>query len=122
MTLQRKITWGLGFLFLIILTLAVFCSYYVEKLSEESDNVLKDNYYSLVYSRNMLAALDDMRTAMGSAMYDPSHGGRMSEHYLKLFESGRDIFEKNLKAENHNITEVHEKEYVEALNRDYGVY
>jgi len=59
MTLKTKISGGLGFLFLIILTLAVFCSYYVEKLGQESDNILKDNYYSIVYSKNMLSALDD---------------------------------------------------------------
>jgi hypothetical protein len=46
MTLKTKLSLGLGFLFLIILTLAAFCSYYVGKLGQESDNILKDNYYS----------------------------------------------------------------------------
>ena len=50
------------------------------------------------------------------------HAGRMSDYYLKLFESGRIIFDANLKAENSNITEIQEKEYVESLNHDYDVY
>lgn len=102
MTLKTKLTWGLGFLFLIILTLATFCSYSVQKLGQESDNVLKDNYSSLVYSRDMLSALDDMRTSIESTIYNAGHAGKMSDYYLKLFESGRNIFEANLKAENNS--------------------
>jgi hypothetical protein len=122
MTLKTKLSLGLGFLFLIILTLAAFCSYYVGKLGQESDNILKDNYYSIVYSRNMLSALDDMRTSISSTQYNASQAGTMSDYYLKLFESGRIIFDANLKAENSNITEIQEKEYVETLNHDYEVY
>ncbi|MGA3208593.1 MAG: hypothetical protein ABSE05_12315 [Syntrophales bacterium] len=122
MTLKRKLSLGLGFLFLIILTLAAFCSYYVGKLGQESENVLKDNYYSIVYSKNMLSALDDMSTSISSTMYKTSHTGRMSDYYLKRFESGKNIFETNLKAENNNITEIQEKEYVETLNHDYEMY
>jgi hypothetical protein len=122
MTLKTKLSLGLGFLFLIILTLAAFCSYYVGKLGHESDNILKDNYYSIVYSRNMLSALDDMRTSISSTQYNASQAGTMSDYYLKLFESGRTIFEANLKAESINITEIQEKEYVETLNHDYDVY
>jgi hypothetical protein len=122
MTLKTKLSLGLGFLFLIILTLAAFCSFYVGKLGQESDNILKDNYYSIVYSKNMLSGLDDMRTSISSTLYNTSHTGRMSDYYLKLFESGRNVFEANLKAENNNITEIQEKEYVEALNHDYEMY
>ncbi len=122
MTLKTKLSLGLGFLFLIILTLAAFCSYSVGKLGQESDNILKDNYYSIVYSRNMLSALDDMRTSISSTLYNTSQAGTMSDYYLKLFESGRTVFEANLKAENSNITEIQEKEYVETLNHDYEAY
>ena len=122
MTLKTKLSLGLGFLFLIILTLAAFCSYYVEQLGQESENILKDNYYSIVYSKNMLSALDDMETSISSTLYNTGQTGGMSDYYMKLFESGRKTFETNLKAENNNITEIQEKEYVETLNRDYEMY
>ncbi|MGD1152966.1 MAG: hypothetical protein ABR911_08865 [Syntrophales bacterium] len=122
MTLKTKLILGLGFLFLIIFTLAAFCSYYVGKLGQESDNILKDNYYSIVYSKNMLSGLDDMKTSMTSNMYNTGRVGTMSDYYVRLFESGRSVFETNLKAENNNITEIHEKEYVETLNQDYDSY
>ena len=122
MTLKTKLSLGLGFLFLIIFILAAFGSYYVEKLARESENILKDNYNSLVYSRNMISALDDMGTAIGSAVSTTGAAGTVSDYYLQLFESGRNVFETNLKAENDNITEIHEKEYVERLNPDYQMY
>ena len=122
MTLKTKLTLGLGFLFLIIFTLAAFCSYYVGKLGRESDNILKDNYYSIVYSKNMLSGLEDMKTSITSTVYNTGQVGTASDYYAGLFESGRNVFETNLKAENDNITEVQEKEYVETLNKDYDSY
>ena len=122
MTLKTKLSLGLGFLFLIIFTLVGFCSYYVGRLGQESENILKDNYNSIVYSNNMISGLDDMKISISSIMYKTNHAGRMSDYYLKLFESGKNVFESNLKEENNNITEIHEKEYVEKLNHDYVMY
>jgi hypothetical protein len=122
MILKTKLSWGLGFLFLIIFTLVGFCSYYVGSLGRDADNILKDNYNSIVYARNMFSGLDDMKTSVNSMTYQAHPGESMSDYYLKLFESGKTLFETNLKAENGNITEIHEKEYVEELNRDYDVF
>jgi NtrC-family two-component system sensor histidine kinase KinB len=122
MTLKTKLILGLGFLFFIIFALAGFCSYYVGRLGQESDNILKDNYSSVVYSKNMLSGLDNMKTSITSTMYNTGRVAIMSDYYLRLFESGRKVFETNLKAENNNITEIHEKEYVERLNQDYDLY
>jgi two-component system, NtrC family, sensor histidine kinase KinB len=122
MTLKTKLVLGLGFLFLIIFTLAGFCSYYVGRLGQESGNILKDNYYSIVYSKNMLSGLDDMKASITSTIHGADRMGTMSDYYVRLFESGRKVFETNLKAENNNITEIHEKEYVETLNQDYDSF
>lgn len=122
MTIKKKLSLGLGFLFLIIFVLAIFCSYYIGKISQEAGNILKDNYNSLVYSKNMVSALEDMRTAISSGIFNPAGNKKLSDYYVKLFEGARTEFEKNLKAENVNITEIHEKEYVDTLNIDYGLY
>jgi hypothetical protein len=122
MVLKTKLSIGLGFLFAIIFALAFFCSYYVGKLSEEADSILKNNYDSIVYSKNMLSALDDTRTSISNTIFNPSDSKKLSDYYSQLFEASRIDFEKNLKAENNNITEIHEKDYVDTLNRDYAVY
>jgi hypothetical protein len=112
---------GLGFLFLIIFALAFFCSYYVEKLSDEADNILRNNYDSIVYSRNMMSALDDMEISISSSIFN-QNDKKLTDYYSQLFEAGRIEIEKNLKAEKNNITEIHEKEYTDTLNRDYDIY
>jgi hypothetical protein len=122
MTLKKKLTFGLGFLFLIIFVMAIFCSYYIGKLSQDAENILRDNYKSLVFSKNMIAALEDTRTAISSIIVNPADDKKTSDYYLKLFEAGRAEFENNLKSENANITEIHESEYVATVNQGYVLY
>lgn len=122
MILKTKLTLGLGFLFLIIFALAFFCAYYVEKLADDSQTILRDNYDSLVYSRGMIAAIDEMRTAIDSSIFNPNDNKKIADYYLQLFESNRIEFEKNLKAEKNNITEIHEQEYVNTLSGNYALF
>jgi hypothetical protein len=122
MTLKKKLSLGLGFLFLIIFVLAFFCSYYVGELSRDAENILKDNYQSLVFSKNMIAALENTRTAITSIVFNPSDGQKPSDYSLKLLEAGRAEFENALKSENGNITEIHEVEYAATVNQGYVLY
>jgi len=122
MTLKKKLSLGLGFLFLIIIVLAFVCSYYIGQLSRDAENILKDNYKSLVYSKNMIAALEDMRTAVGSIVFNPTDEKTPSAYYLKLFDAGKTAFENNLKSQNDNITEIHETEYMGSVNQGYALY
>ena len=122
MVLKTKLSLGLGFLFFIIFALVGFCTYYVGTLANEADNILKDNYNSIVYSRNMLSALEDMRTSIANSVMNSAGIEREPGYYRQLFGSAQKVFEANLKEENNNITEIHEKEYVEKLNLDYGIY
>jgi hypothetical protein len=121
MTLRVKLTVGLGFLFAIILALSLYSSYDIQQLSKDADRILRDNYDSLVYCKSMLVALDDMRTAAGDAILAPNADGPSGQH-SQLFGNSQSIFETNLKAEENNITEIHEKEYVGELARDYDLF
>ncbi len=122
MVLKKKLSLGLGFLFFIIFVLAIFCSYYIGKLSQEAGNILKDNYNSLVYSKNMSSALEDIRTAVSSIVFNQPESKKTSDYFGQLFEKGRTEFEKNLKAENNNITEINENVYVETINKNYDIF
>ena len=122
MTLKKKLTWGLGFLFFVIFVLATFSSYEIGRLSQDAGNILKDNYNSLVYSKNMISALEDMRTAVGSIVFNPAGDRKASDYTAKLFEAGRAEFEDNLKLEKGNITEIHEGDYVAAVEQGYALY
>ena len=121
MSLRTKLTLGLGFLFLIIFALTIYNSYDIQKLSKDADRILEDNYNTLVYCKNMLLALDDMRIAVSSRGLSLSQK-IPSEYYSHLFEISRQTFESSLNAEKNNITEVHEKDYVDELSNHYVLY
>ena len=58
MKIKRKLSFGLFFLFSVITLLIVLGSAYIIKLSDESEDILKNNYRSLEYAEEMLKALD----------------------------------------------------------------
>jgi hypothetical protein len=122
MKLKTKLSLGLGFLFLIIFSLCFFCSFYVQKLSRDAEDILKDNYHSLVYARNMLVNLDDMRKAMDGMMFDPSIQEKRLRFEQQALDSSKLAFEQNLQAEENNITELHEKEQVATLAQAYAKF
>jgi hypothetical protein len=122
MTLKTKIVLGLAFLFFIIFSLVFVCSYNVGRLGDESTAILKDNYDSIVYARDMLGGLDDMKTSVINGLSHAGAAEGRSTYYDRLFNSGKKTFDMSLKAERGNITEIHEKEYVDVLNQEYDSY
>jgi two-component system, NtrC family, sensor histidine kinase KinB len=122
MVVKKKLSLGLGFLFFIIFVLTIFCSYYIGKLSQEAGNILKDNYNSLVYSKNMTSSLENLRTAISSIIFNRTENQKTTDYFWQLFEKDRSEFEKNLAAEIRNITEIHENEYADAINKDFAIF
>jgi two-component system, NtrC family, sensor histidine kinase KinB len=122
MVVKKKLSLGLGFLFIIIFVLTIFCSYYIGKLSQEAGNILKDNYNSLIYSRNMTSSLDNLRTAVSSIIFNQTQNRKTTDYFWQLFLKGKAEFEKNLKAEVENITEIHENVYAEAIHKDFAIF
>lgn len=58
MKIKRKLSLGLLFLFGVIILLIALAVFYVTKLSNVSEEVLKDNDISIEYVDRMLQALD----------------------------------------------------------------
>ncbi|WP_312763069.1 ATP-binding protein [Epilithonimonas sp.] len=103
MKIKTKLNIGVGLLFLMIFFLSVLSGWYINQLKKDTNNILKANYNTLEYSRNMLLALDEINT-------DPL-----------AFK----VFEKHLQKQQKNVTEPGEKEatdnvavHFEALKRD----
>ena len=95
--LKTKLIISLGFLFLVILLFGILGVFYVNKLSTDAENIIKNNYETLVYSNSMLKAIDEI----------PNN--------KKAF----DIFEANLKKQESNITESGEKQATEELRKNF---
>ncbi|MCH5717692.1 hypothetical protein [Niabella hibiscisoli] len=62
MKIKARLTIGIGLLFLMILLLSLISGGYVYQLKADTTNILKANYNTLEYGRNMLLALDDVST------------------------------------------------------------
>ncbi len=121
MSLRTKLSLGLGFLFLIILALALFSSLSFGRLSTDADKILKDNYDSLVYSKNMLVALDETNAIASRMIIRPVQSEQLT-YLAQTFQASKAAFDSNLNSELHNITELHEQDYANQAASGYGIY
>jgi len=96
--LKTKLSFGLIFLFIVIVLFGVLGLFYINRLSDEGRLVLQNNHESLVYGNRMLEALEDLKTD----------------------KNALDIFRDNLKKQQGNITEVGEKEATDELTKNFN--
>ena len=104
-TIKSKLTFGLGFLFLIILLLSGVGAYFLYQISRSAEATLQNNYRSVNYAQQMNDALADLRDAnlsVGTA------GGPAAGQ-------ARQTFERYLAAERGNITEPGEGAVADSL-------
>ena len=60
MRIKTKLNLSVGLLFALIILLSVVSVYYINSIKQDTQNILKANYDSLEYSRNMLMAMEDI--------------------------------------------------------------
>jgi PAS domain S-box-containing protein len=96
--LKTKLSFGLVFLFVVILLFGILGVYYVNRLGNDAGLVLKNNYESLVYCNNMLKAMEN----------------------IKIRKDAATEFHENLEKQQLNITEVGEKEATDELTKNFG--
>src|ERR1700733_5151903 len=95
MTIKNKLRAGFSFLFLLALICCGLSIYYLNRLSADAKNILKDNYETVKFTKNMGAAIDASPAA--------------------LTPQQTKIIEENLVKQEHNITEHGEKELTDSL-------
>jgi signal transduction histidine kinase len=98
MSIKNKLRWGISFLFLMALLSSGLAAYYLNKLSYESNAILKDNYRSLVYTKNIGRILDSTQ---------PFNAAQLR------------VIDTNLMAERHNITEPGERDMADSLKGNF---
>ncbi|CAM4244145.1 sensor histidine kinase [Flavobacterium terrigena] len=99
MRIKTKLNLGVGVLFLLIIILSIISAFYIYSIKRDTQNIIKANYETLEYSRNMLLALDEI-----------------NENDSKSVA----IFEVNLKKQLNNITEVGEKKITYKLRDNFN--
>jgi NtrC-family two-component system sensor histidine kinase KinB len=96
--LKTKIALGGIFLFALLILVGAVSFFYLNRLSDESKAIIKANYETLNYSREMLNELDS----------------------LQKNKNGLERFEKNLQLQESNITEPGEKELTTSLRKNFN--
>lgn len=103
MKIKTKLRLGFGFLFVVVLLFGSISLYYMNQISVSAKVILKDNYETLSYTREMRSILD--------------------QNELPLTTELRNKFTKQLSLESKNVTEKGEgeavrilKEYFQKLN------
>ena len=98
MKIKTKLNLGVGLLFLLIIILSLVGSFYIFSIKKDTENILKANYNTLEYSRNMLLSLDEINTDQEKAIV---------------------VFETNLTKQIANITEAGEGSATHNLRKNF---
>ncbi len=101
MKVKNKLRLGFGFLFVVVLLFGAVAAFYINRISDNAKVILKDNYESLNFTREMGTVLD--------------------EQTLPLKEASIAYFGKQLTNEENNITEPGEKEAAQNLRASFTV-
>ena len=115
-SIRTKFTVGMVFLFIIILVLSIFSAYYLNKMSKKTSAILKENYLSVVYAREMSEGLTNInQEIISSSFMNKTPDG-------VLLKKGLDTIDKSFQSEKNNITEPGEDKLVSDIETGLKEY
>ena len=115
-SIRTRFTLGMIFLFIIISVLAVFSGYYLNKLSDKTSAILKENYLSVVYAREMSEGLMNINQEITTCFLT-----KRIPDSLKIAKELKKI-DQSLQSEKNNFTEPGEDKLVSDIETDYIEY
>ena len=113
---SKRFTMGMVIFLASILLLFVTSTYYLNRLSGKTGAILKENHYSVVYAQDMSDVLITIdREIINSFLTNESPDTAIiNREFLQ--------FDKSLRLEKNNITEVGEDQLVSDIETNYGSY
>jgi preprotein translocase subunit SecG len=115
-SIRTRFTLGMIFLFIIISVLAVFSGYYLNKLSDKTSAILKENYLSVVYAREMSEGIMNINQEITTCFLT-----KRKPDSLKIAKE-LNLIEQSLISEKNNITEPGEDRLVSGIETEYIEY
>jgi two-component system, NtrC family, sensor histidine kinase KinB len=115
-SIRTRFTMGMIFLFVIISVLAVFSGFYLNKLSDKTGAILKENYLSVVYAREMSEGIMNINQEITNCYL-----AKRKPDSLKINKE-MSIINQALVSEKNNITEPGEDKLVSGIEADYIKY
>jgi NtrC-family two-component system sensor histidine kinase KinB len=115
-SIRTRFTLGMIFLFLIILVLSVFSGYYLNKLSNKTSAILKENYLSVVYAREMSEGIMNINQEITTSFLT-----RRNSDSIKISKE-LNFITQSLLSEKNNLTEPGEDKLVSDIETGYIEY
>jgi len=112
-SIRTRFILGMIFLFIIILVLSVFSGFYLNKLSNKTSAILKENYLSVVYAREMSESIININQEITTGFLTNS-----SSDSIKIAKELNSL-DNSLLAEQNNITEPGEDKLVSDIRTGY---
>ena len=106
LSIRTKFGLGMVFIFLIILILLGFSAFYLNKLSNKTSAILKENYLSVVYAREMTDGISKISQEMTTAFLEKRNAEKAT--ITRQLEA----IDRALQKEKGNFTEVGEDKLV----------
>jgi two-component system, NtrC family, sensor histidine kinase KinB len=115
-SIRTRFTLGMIFLFIIISVLSVFSGYYLNKLSDKTSSILKENYLSVVYAREMSEGIMNINQEITTCYLT-----KKTPDTLKISKELNLVYQ-SLVSEKNNITEPGEDKLVSGIETGYVEY
>jgi nitrogen fixation/metabolism regulation signal transduction histidine kinase len=116
LSIRTKFAVGMVFIFLIILVLLGFSAFYLNKLSNKTGAILKENYLSVVYAREMSEGLLNINQEVTTGFLLNRNLDR------QIIQKELDAVNKSLQLEKGNITELGEDKLVAGIESGFTEY
>jgi len=116
LSIRTKFAVGMFFIFLIILVLLGFSAFYLNKLSNKTGAILKENYLSVVYAREMSEGLLNINQEVTTGFLLNRNLDR------QIIQKELDAVNKSLQLEKGNITELGEDKLVAGIESGFTEY
>ncbi len=120
LTLKIKILIGLIFLVFVTFLIGGLGIYFIKRLADDSDEIIKDNYKSVEYAKQMLYAIDEIHSIQIKVFYDYSSDSAVKSDSVCRFYVN--LFIANLDSEMNNFTETGEKELAHNIKSNFETY
>ena len=116
LSIRTKFTLGMVFMFLIILILSVFSAFYLNKMSTKTSAILKENYLSVVYAREMTEGLTNINQEITT--------GYLTKRTpdSQIIQKELAVIDKSLQLAKGNITEPYEDKLVAEIESNIIEY
>ena len=115
LSIRSKFSVGMVFL-LVILVLSIFSAYYMNKMSKETSTILKENYLSVVYAREMAGSLTNINQEITDCFLTNRNTNNL------FIQSELNIIDQSLQSEKNNITEPGEDKLVSGIETGIKEY